>query len=260
MMSISKRVLLFLISGTLLLLSEHVFGLNYAAVFIVFLATAYFYLSNKLKESLFLILLFSALSQGGLNVFTFSIAGLNLFYFLILTLLFISVFTKRKQLFTLSRVSFTYLLLVFFVLTYSIFNFYSSPLFFVKDFIVIVFLPIAFFVLFKKIENRDILFVIYNIIAIKVIVSLVFYLTGLTLHVEDNLHGAMVVDNADELGAFFHTLLLSFILFVKNKNKSWMYLIFIISIAGMFFLWSRFFRTRITGYPNATVSFWIICS
>jgi hypothetical protein len=234
-MTISKKVLSLQFFGVLLLLSEHVFGLSHLCAITVFIAMLYFYLRGKLQVSLFLILLFSVLSKGGVNIFTFNIVGLNLFYLGILVILVISTCFRGEKLFKVSKVAFIYLILVSFVLSYSVLNLASAPLFFVKDFIILVFLPIVFFILFKKLSSNDILFAVYNIIAIKIITSFIMYLSGLTLLAETDLMGAMVIDNADELSAFYLIFLISSVLFVKNERKWWLVLALFVSLIGLLF-------------------------
>ncbi|MFA7311701.1 MAG: hypothetical protein WC024_07670 [Shewanella sp.] len=234
MNSISKRVFFFLIIGTSLLFSEHIPVINYITLVCVFIAIVYFYLSGQLAKSLFLILLFSAISQEGLNVFTFNVSGLSLFYLSVFILLIISIVKGRCEYCKLPISAYIYFMLILFPLLLSVTNIPESNLFIIKDFLIIVFLPFTFIYLFKAISTREVLIVFYCLIGVKVLVSLLLYLSGMTLHVDENLHNAMVVDNGDELGAFFTILIISIFLFLKGLNQIWLNAIFFLTCCGTF--------------------------
>ncbi|MGY3861127.1 hypothetical protein ACW5WN_05880 [Aeromonas lacus] len=234
MIVINKPALQYIVCGVLLLLSEHIFGINYITLSLVFFSIIYTYFTNNIKCALFLLLLFSALSKNGVNIYTFSLSGMSLFYIICtVLLLFVLVRGEKHQINVVSKPLFIYLILFLFNIWFSINNFIESPTYFFKDLLILVLIPFSFYILFKGMSNRDIFFVFYILISIKILTSLALYLSGLTLEIDENLNGAMAIDNTDELSAFFTILLLSVIMFSKHPSKLFFNIILFVTCVGL---------------------------
>jgi len=233
MLSINRDVVKYQILGLSILISEHIVVINYVSAIFLLIGFVSLYLSGRYRDSLYIILLPSALSLSGINLYTLGFGGINLFYIGIVTLVFYSLIFKLNEHSRVSKIAFYYSLLAFVYSVLSFGNLISSPSYYVKDFIIIAFVPIAIYLLYKRLNEKDFVFLIYNLILVKILTSLFFYTTGFTGYNEIDLKGAFVVDNADELGAFYSSALLSIFLFSKSSQKTIIRLAFSIAVFGI---------------------------
>lgn len=233
-MIISKSFLYIQLLGITLYISQFIQYINIVTTIFVFVSTVYFYNKNKLEYSLFLILLFSVLSTKGINIYLLQIAGINLFYITLLLLLVLFLLKNKEKIFQIPKLLFVYAVLISIVFAYSISNLFESTLFFIKDLIIIIVIPTLVVFLFKKLESEKIVHIFINIMSIKIIASLLMFMTGLTLTQDENMFDALSVDNADELGALFVVLLLTLAFIRKINDYSWIFVLFFITLFGLF--------------------------
>lgn len=232
-MIISKKFAYNQIIGVVLYLLQFFQFVNIATTFIVFLLIIYFYKKNKLEYSLSLILLFSALSVNGVNIYVLQIAGVNLFYITILVLFFIYLFKNIDRILWIPRFLAIYIGLIVVVLSYSLPNLIDSTLYFIKDLIIILIIPLTIVILFKNLENEKILHLFFNIISIKILASLIMFMTGLTLSQDENMFNALTIDNADELDSLFVVFLLAMLFTRKSREGRWLIVLLLISLFGL---------------------------
>jgi len=233
-MTISKRFLYIQLLGITLYISQFIQYINIVTTIFVFVSTVYFYNKNKLEYSLFLILLFSILSKKGINIYLLQIAGINLFYITLLLLFILLLLKNKEEVFRIPKLLFAYAVLIAVVFTYSIPNLFESALFFIKDLIIIIVIPALIVLLFKKLGSERIVHIFINIMSIKIIASLLMFITGLTLTQDENMFDALSVDNADELGALFVVLLLTLVFIRKINDDIWIFVLFFITLFGLF--------------------------
>jgi len=233
-MTISKSFLYIQLLGITLYISQFIQYINIVTTIFVFASTVYFYNKNKLEYSLFLILLFSVLSTKGINIYLLQIAGINLFYITLLLLLVLFLLKNKEKIFQIPKLLFVYAVLISIVFAYSISNLFESTLFFIKDLIIIIVIPALIVFLFKKLESEKVVYIFINIMSIKIIASLLMFMTGLTLMQDENMFDALSVDNADELGALFVVLLLTLVFIRKINDDRWIFFLFFITLFGLF--------------------------
>lgn len=233
-MTISKSFLYIQLLGIALYISQFIQYINIVTTVFVFASTVYFYNKNKLEYSLFLILLFSVLSTRGINIYLLKIAGISLFYITILLLFILFLLKNKEKIFQIPKLLFVYIVFVSIVFAYSIPNLFESTLFFIKDLNIIVVIPILIAVLFKKLKSEKIIHIFINIMSIKILSSLLMFMTGLTLTENENLFNTLVVDNTDELGALFVILLLTLVFTRKINDDRWIFFLFFITLFGLF--------------------------
>jgi hypothetical protein len=232
-MIISKKYLSIQIVGISLILIQFIPILNYISTLVVFLAINYFYYKGKYEYSLFLMLLFSAFITQGVNIYIFKIFGFSLFYLSLIIMILISINKNKEKLSKIPRILLIYTLFVSVLLLFSVSNIFDSLVYFIKDFLMI-YLDVALVViLFKDIYKERIFFVFYNIIAIKIISSLIMYWTGFTMSINEDMFNTLSIENSDEIGSFYIVLLLGIVLFSQSKNNKWYLLLLIISILGI---------------------------
>jgi len=233
-MIISKSFLYIQLLGITLYISQFIQYINIVTTIFVFAAIVYFYDKNKLEYSLFLILLFSVLSTKGINIYLLQIAGINLFYIILLLLLVLFLLKNKEKIFQIPKLLFVYAVLISIVFAYSISNLFEFTLFFIKDLIIIIVIPTLIVLLFKKLKSEKIVHIFINIMSIKIVASLLMFMTGLTLTQDENMSDALSVDNADELGALFVVLLLTLAFIRKINDGRWIFVLFLITLFGLF--------------------------
>jgi hypothetical protein len=121
------------------------------------------------------------------NKYLLQIAGINLFYIILLLLLVLFLLKNKEKIFQIPKLLFVYAVLISIVFAYSISNLFESTLFFIKDLIIIIVIPTLVVFLFKKLESEKIVHIFINIMSIKIIASLLMFMTGLTLTQDENM-------------------------------------------------------------------------
>lgn len=233
-MAINRNFLYIQLIGITLYLSQFIQYINFMSTIFVFVSIVYFYNKNKLEYSLFLILLFSVLSTKGINIYLLQIAGINLFYITLLLLLVLFLLKNKEKIFQIPKLLFVYTALITVIFVYSVSNIFESISYFIKDLIIIIVVPTLIVILFKKLESEKIVHIFINIMSIKIIASLLMFMTGLTLTQDENMFDALSVDNADELGALFVVLLLTLVFIRKINDYRWIFVLFFITLFGLF--------------------------
>lgn len=233
-MTINRNFLYIQLIGISLYISQFIQYLNMVTTIIVFISIIYFYNKNKLEYSVFLILLFSVLSNNGINIYLFQIGGINLFYITLLLLFILYLLKNKEKIFQIPKLLFVYTALITVIFVYSVSNIFESISYFIKDLIIIIVVPTLIVILFKSIKSEKIVYIFINILSIKIIASLLMFLAGLTLIKDENMFDALSIDNADELGSLFVVLLLTLV-FIRNINDNkWIFFLFIITLFGLF--------------------------
>ena len=224
--------ILYVFIGSILYLLQFIYPINYIITLLISFLIIITYVNKKYNIVLFFLLLYSALVDEGINIYTMKIFGINLFYMITFVLLSLNIFKNNK--FSFSKELTIYMFLLTIVGMMSVSNIFESTYYWIKDFLLLVFIPIVFYILFKEISGREIMRIFLLLLIVKIFTTFLMFVTGLTLKQDPNMFNIWRVSNQDELGAFYIVLLLSLALFGKHLRYYLGKILLFISFIGFY--------------------------
>jgi hypothetical protein len=215
---------------SLLYLLQYYYILSFFGIIIFILTFFIFYILKRYHHSLCLLLLFSPIVNFGVNIYTFKILNVNVFYILLI-LLFLKNIALIKKI--NSKYIFIITLLLLFLI-YSLKNILEFKEFFQDT--ILLFSPFMLYICFrKKFSNNDLIYIFIILSYVKLLTTFLMYYFSITLSNDTNMFNRLVVDNSDEIGLLLKTLILSIFLFTNNiKFRILSFILISLNILGTY--------------------------
>ena len=193
--------------STIYLLQYHSI-LSFFGILLTLFTFIILYFNKSYSYSLCLLLLFSPIVDYGINIFTFKIFHVSVFYILF-SILFLSNMFQNPNLKSKHLLIFVFLIIY---TVYSLKNILEVKEFFQDS--ILLFAPFMLYISFNaKVNNDDFLIIFIQLLFVKLITTFVMYYFNITVTYDSNMFNRLVVDNSDEIGVLLKTFALSIFLF-----------------------------------------------